>query len=425
LALDALSYSIDWYHLNEGHAAFAYVQKALGLNDSERKTLQEKFGYTCHTPVAAGHDRFSMGLSEQVLSDEMTQIVRQLGSDPEQKEMINLTRLAMNSAHQINAVSQLHGKVTQLQFPDFKDKLKAITNGVHHHTWMSDSVGRLLDEYQAKVGPWRKDPTCLKKVKTLVRDQEFRQALWKVHQENKTNLCNLLSPWKLDTNVFTIAWARRIASYKRPGLLLHDTEKLIEIAKSMGPIQIIIAGKAHPNDNVGRSIISDMLNCIDQMNMLYQDVKILMLENYDTYFGKLLTSSVDVWLNNPLPPFEASGTSGMKALLNGVLQLSTLDGWVAEATDAGIGKIFGYRAPDGVFDSEHNLRLDEDSKKLYKALNEFVELYYQTNRAGTLNVNSEWLDMMIHCIESAAFFNTHRMVREYAEKMWETPIPVS
>jgi starch phosphorylase len=414
-----LNYSIDWFHLNEGHAAFAYIEKSCGLSDDEREKLQNKFGYTCHTPVAAGHDRFSIQLAEKILPDEMTNIIRQLGTDPHQHDMVNLTQLAMNSASQINAVSQLHGKVTKLQFPKFKHKLKAITNGVHHLTWTSDTIARLLDEYENKIGPWRKDPTCLKKITTLSKNQTFRESLWKAHQENKENLCQLLSPWKIDKNAFTIAWARRIAGYKRPGLLLHDMKRLVEIGKSFGPIQIIIAGKAHPNDNVGRFIISDMLNRIDEMNMLYHDVKMIMLENYDTYFGKLLTSSVDVWLNNPLPPFEASGTSGMKAISNGVLQLSTLDGWVAEAADQGIGKIFGYRSADGAFDSEHNLRLDEDSKELYKALSELVTLYYKTNRDGALNVNSEWIDMMIHCLESSAFFNTHRMVKEYAEKMWD------
>lgn len=421
-ALEALGYAIDWYHLNEGHAAFAYIEKACGLNDKEREDLQKKFGYTCHTPVAAGHDRFSLHLAEQILPEDKMNLIRALGMDPHQHEMINLTHLAMNSASKINAVSQLHGKVTQHQFPEFRNKLQAITNGVHHLTWVSEPVAKVLDTFSEKIGAWRKDPTCLKKVEKLIDDESFRDALWRAHQENKEKLCHLLSAWKMDKDVFTIAWARRIAGYKRPSLLLHQIEKLIKIAKEKGPIQILIAGKAHPNDNVGMGIISDMLSRIDQLNMRYEDLKVIMLENYDTYFGKLLTSSVDVWLNNPLPPLEASGTSGMKAILNGVIQMSTLDGWVAEAEKAGIAKIFGYRAEGGHIDSEFNLRMDEDSGALYETLDPLVSLYYATNRKGVVNQKSEWVDMMTHCIATAGFFNTHRMVGEYASKMWDVKV---
>ncbi len=422
LALDELGYSIDWYHLNEGHAAFAYIEKACSLNDNQREGLQKKFGYTCHTPVAAGHDRFSLHLAEEILPEDKMNLIRAMGLDPHQPEMINLTHLAMNATSRINAVSQLHGEVTRLQFPSFKDKLQAITNGVHHLTWVSESIAKLLDEFHGKIGLWRKDPTCLKKVEKLLHDESFREGLWKAHQENKEKLCHLLSSWKMGKNVFTIAWARRIASYKRPSLLLQHVDKLLEIAKKRGPIQILIAGKAHPNDNVGMGIISDMLSRIDELNMRYDDLKVIMLENYDSYFGKLLTSSVDVWLNNPLPPFEASGTSGMKAILNGVVQLSTFDGWVAEAEDSGIGKIFGYRAKGGQMDSEFNLRMDEDSQALYEALDGMIALYYQTNRKGTVSLKSEWIDMMIRCIAAAGFFNTHRMVEEYATKMWDVKV---
>jgi len=145
-----------------------------------------------------------------------------------------------------------------------------------------------------------------------------------------------------------------------------------------------------------------------------------MLENYDTYFGKLLTSSVDVWLNNPLPPFEASGTSGMKAILNGVIQLSTLDGWVVEAHDKNIGRIFGYVPSEGVIGSESNLRLEEDSKKLYNALEEVMRLYYDSFGQGEPKLGSDWIDMMINCISTSGYFSTHRMVSEYNKSIWKT-----
>ena len=150
-------------------------------------------------------------------------------------------------------------------------------------------------------------------------------------------------------------------------LIFHDIKRLIKMAYEVGPFQIILAGKAHPNDNIGAAHIDEILNSIDQLNPHRKIIKVLILENYDTFFGKLLTNSVDVWLNNPLPPFEASGTSGMKAILNGVLQVSTLDGWVVEAADKDIGWIFGYQhKPGSDIGDESDLHLDADSNELYK-----------------------------------------------------------
>jgi starch phosphorylase len=149
------------------------------------------------------------------------------------------------------------------------------------------------------------------------------------HQANKRSI-DIVSHWQLRDDVFTLGWARRIAGYKRPALIFHDTQALINLAHDIGPIQIILAGKAHPNDNIGAAHIDDILDHIDHLNSHNHLIKVLILENYDTFFGKLLTNSVDVWLNNPLPPFEASGTSGMKAIINGVVQMTTLDGWVVE-----------------------------------------------------------------------------------------------
>jgi starch phosphorylase len=157
---------------------------------------------------------------------------------------------------------------------------------------------------------------------------------------------------------------------------------------------------------------------VDKLNKDYKLVKVLVLENYDTYFGKLLTNSVDVWLNNPLPPFEASGTSGMKAILNGVLQLSTLDGWVVEAEHDDIGWIFGYRHKGPKIGDESDLRLEEDSKALYASLKEVAGLYYRTNKNGAIDIHSPWIDKMVHCVARSGFFNTQRMVQEYKAKMW-------
>jgi starch phosphorylase len=404
-ALDALGYSINKYHLNEGHAALAYVEKP-----------QASFAYTCHTPVAAGHDRFDMQELGAALGPEATEIVKKFGQEG---NSANLTLLAMSTSTHANAVAQKHGEITRLQFPRFKDKIMSITNGVHTHTWLSKPIRELLQKYKERIGDWENDPTLLKNVSSLRSDAEFRQELWSAHIENKKKLAKFLEFWYFDEMAFTIGWARRIAPYKRPTLLLQDPNHLLEIAKRVGPMQIVIAGKAHPAD-VPASIHMDlMLEKITMLSGERKRIRIVFLENYDTYFAKILTSSVDVWLNNPLPPFEASGTSGMKAILNGVVQLSTLDGWVVEAADKNIGRIFGYVPPPGEIGNETDLKLNEDSKELYKNLEEMASIYYDVETGKVKTEESEWMDMMINCIAAAGFFNTQRMVLEYNQKIWK------
>jgi starch phosphorylase len=252
----------------------------------------------------------------------------------------------------------------------------------------------------------------------LKTDPAFREGLWRAHQANKQALADFLKFWYIDDRAFTLAWARRFAPYKRPTLILQDVNRLLEIARSIGPLQIIIAGKAHPADTPASIHMDQMMEKISTLSGDRKLIRICFLENYDTYFAKLLVSSVDVWLNNPLPPFEASGTSGMKAILNGVVQLSTLDGWVVEAADQGIGRIFGYAPPPGQVGNEAELRLEEDSKALYRALEELAGIYYATASGKTDPANSEWLEMMINCLSASGYFNTHRMVSEYNQKIW-------
>ncbi len=417
-ALKTLGYAIEGYHLNEGHAALAFIGKALGMDEPQRRQLMERFVYTCHTPVAAGHDRFAKAALGSIFSDEMLTLMAEYGGDPHHAGTINLTRLAMSTSRRINAVSEKHGLVTRAQFPEFRDRIETVTNGVHHHTWISEPIARLLDRYASSIGAWREDPSVLAGVAQLRSDREFRAALWAAHQENKSVLSKLLERWHIQQDVFTVAWARRIAMYKRPSLILYDVDRLLAIAKRVGQVQILLAGKAHPNDNLAFTHIDEMLRRIDALNGAQDWLRIVMLENYDTYFAKLLASGVDLWLNNPLPPFEASGTSGMKAILNGVLQMSTLDGWVVEAADKDIGWIFGWRHDGPDVGSEGNLRLSEDAAALYDTLTEAVTLYYQTNRPRALNEQSAWIDKMINCIAVAGYFSAQRMVSDYRTKIW-------
>lgn len=417
-ALEALNYSINVHHLNEGHAALAFIEKAKKVQSADLSILKDAFAYTCHTPVAAGHDRFQKKTMQEILKDEDYALIKKYGQDPVHSDLINLTEQAMNTCKHVNAVAAKHGEVTRAQFPQHKERIQSITNGVHTHTWISESIAEVLSQYDSTFGGWRKNPVELDKILKLKDDSTFREKLWNAHQVNKKRLCSMLKSWRMDPDVFTICWARRIAAYKRPSLILQDVNRLLDIARRIGPIQILFAGKAHPKDDIGFTKVNEMLSAIDSVEKERDLIRVAMLENYDTYFGKLLSNSVDVWLNNPLPPFEASGTSGMKAILNGVLQLSTLDGWVVEAADKNVGWIFGWEHHGEEIGDERNLNLEQDSKLLYEMLERIVRLYYETNQKGKANLSSDWITKMTYAIASSGFFNTQRMVSEYNQTIW-------
>ncbi len=417
VALKELGYDIDIFHLNEGHAVFAFIEKCRGLSDAEIEKTKSNFAYTCHTPVEAGHDRFSYEELKSVLTQEDFSLAMKLGQD--KAGLINLTLLAMNASASINAVSKNHKKVMDMQFPQYEKRIRYITNGVHPYTWISEEVIKVLGQFSSVFENVEVNPMVFSKARELKNNQEFRSSIWQAHQKNKARLCDLLEKWKLNKDIFTLCWARRIAAYKRPSLILHDIKKLIDIAQNVGPLQIILAGKAHPKDNLGFTYVNELLDKVDALVDVYDKLKIVILENYDTYLGRMLTAGVDVWLNNPLPPFEASGTSGMKAILNGVVQLTTLDGWVVEAADRGVGRIFGYTYSGENIGSELDLRLQSDSKELYKALEEIVALYYQTNRRESVELSSSWIDTMINCIAAGSYFNTYRMMDEYKQLAWK------
>jgi len=418
-ALRELGYPINTFHLNEGHAAFAFIEKARGLSEKEVEGLKNEFVYTCHTPVEAGHDRFPAEEMRNILPNEDFELAQRLGRD--KTGATNLTLLAMNAGSAINAVSKNHQKVMHLQFPKYKERIQYVTNGVHPYTWISRPYLKVYKNYPLVFKNFEENPMILENARQLKDDQGFRNLVWQAHQENKLALCRLLGKWCLRKDVFTVCWARRIAAYKRPSLVLYDAQKLLNIAKKSGPIQLILAGKAHPNDNLGFTFVNEIMDKVDRLSDVYDYLKIVILENYDIYFARALTSGVDVWLNNPLPPFEASGTSGMKAILNGVVQLTTFDGWVTEAEQMGIGRIFGYRNGEDKIGSEMDLHMKEDSHALYQALEEMIELYYKTNPNGQADISSSWIDMMIGCIAAGSHFNTYRMCDEYKQAIWKLP----
>ena len=416
-ALEVLGYPVSLYHLNEGHAAFAFVAKARQAGAGKEEALRGQFTYTCHTPVPAGHDRFAFAEVDKTLTKEDAAVARRYGAEGAKGQTLNLTLLAMNASRHINAVSRKHGEVTRFQFPSHAGRIQTVTNGIHFPTWVSEPVLRALERFGAALGDVRQDPVSLVRVTELKGDRDFRAGLWQAHRENKQRLAALLKDWRLREDVLTIAWARRIAAYKRPSLLFHDLERLKELSRRVGPLQVLYAGKAHPNDNLAFTYINEIMNAIDKAEDGEGNLKIIMLENYETSIAKVLVACVDVWLNNPLPPYEASGTSGMKALANGVVQLSTRDGWVIEAMDKGVGWFFGYQDDGKSFTDQLDLRLEEDAAALYVALEEVMALYY-TGKKAQEGYPEAWMDMMIDCLAQAGTFNTHRMVAEYRQKIW-------
>ena len=415
-ALRELGYPVNIYHLNEGHAAFAFIDRCRGLGAAETEGVRRQFAYTCHTPVEAGHDRFSQDVLRDALTEEDFDLTCQFGR--EESGAVNLTLLAMNASGSINAVSKNHQQVMRLQFPEYGERIKYVTNGVHPYTWLSREVLGVLNAFPEEFEDVDRNPMALERARGLKSDPQFRTQLWQAHQKNKENLCVFLDKWRLNPDVLTVCWARRIAAYKRPSLILHDIERLRKIVKTTGPLQIILSGKAHPNDNLGFTFVNEMMDTVDSLTSDYDNLKVVILENYDIYLARLLVCGVDVWLNNPLPPFEASGTSGMKAILNGVVQLTTLDGWVVEAADKGVGRIFGYANAPGEIGSEKDLHIQDDASALYQALEEMAALYYKTIQGGELDQSSGWLDMMIDCVASASYFNTYRMLDEYRSLVW-------
>ncbi|MBL7070174.1 MAG: alpha-glucan family phosphorylase [Candidatus Omnitrophica bacterium] len=417
LALKELGYNIKLFHLNEGHAALSFIEKCRGRPKEEIASVREEFVYTCHTPVEAGHDRFVQEDLKNILSKEDFVLLEEYGIDKD--NLVNLTILAINACSSVNAVSKSHQRVMSHQFPEYKDRIGFVTNGVHPYTWISEEFYKVFKRFSTVFSDIDHNPMILSRAKELKKNKGFRHAIWSAHQANKQKLCRSLEKWGFKQDVFTLCWARRIAAYKRPSLLLYDTEQLVKIARETGPLQIILAGKAHPQDNLGFTFINEMMDKVDKLDADYQHLKVAILENYDLHLAKLLTESVDLWLNNPLPPYEASGTSGMKAILNGVVQLSTLDGWMVEAKDMGIGRIFGYQAVDlGSLTGELQLHMRDDSQELYAALRDLAGIYYKTNNAGSLDLSSPWIDMMVDCIAAGGSFNTYRMLDEYKSRVW-------
>jgi len=396
-------------HLNEGHAAFLIVEllsrlvaAASDRGESAQSALdaaslddvRARCVFTTHTPVPAGHDEFPLELVRQVVGDHPAFARADLMGSP---DVFHTTRLALAMSSYANGVSKRHAEVTRRMFPDHP--IHAVTNGVHAPSWVCPPLARVFD---ANIPEWRRDHSQLRLAASLPDED-----LIPPHREARHALLDSLpqeARSALDPDILTIVFARRMTGYKRPDLILADPDRLAEIAREAGPFQLIFTGKAHPRDHQGMECLANIQRISERLRGA---VPIVFLPNYGIGLTRRLVAGADVWLNNPRPPLEASGTSGMKAALNGVPSLSTLDGWWREGCVEGLtGWSIGAwdddvgAQPEAVLDERH-------AHALYDALQHRVlpSFYGQTSR---------WADVMRACITiNGAHFTTQRMLREY------------
>lgn len=393
--LAALGCQPPVFHMNEGHAALLTLGlleeqvnggNLLDATQSDLDTVRKRCIFTTHTPVPAGHDRFSLDQTRQVLGDERTQALEKFGCCHD--GMLNMTYVALRFSRYVNGVAMQHGRVSQKMFPDYD--VHAITNGVHAATWIQPSMQALLDQ---KVPSWRRDNLYLR-FAIGIAPEEIRNR----HLEGKRTLISTVAERtgvQLQEDRFTIAFARRAAAYKRADMLFTDTQRLVRIAEEFGGFQIIYAGKAHPHDDLGKAIIHHVFEEAIKLNSNL--LRIVYLENYEWDLGAILTGGADLWLNTPRLPYEASGTSGMKAAMNGVPSLSTLDGWWIEGCIEGAT---GWAIAESVDEAG-------EADSLYEKLeNEILPLYYR--------YPEKWAEIMRMSLAiNGSFFNTHRMLYQY------------
>jgi starch phosphorylase len=454
---EALGLTPATIHLNEQHGVAVTLHLILRqlkktLGEDLRATMRDEdimaaaqevakhIVYTIHTPVKAGHDRFARSLYTGISHETCHRILDLLANDADSPHEYNFTAFAMRVNRAINSVSRLHRDVTRKQFPDVAEKIKAITNGVHHLTWISKARAELFDNTKELDG-WRDDPGVFAHMK-LPDEQAFRNQLqhaW--HQDNGVlieyvnnmlsdhrtqmertwidppNYLSHLSPEKarLLPDVFTVGFARRFSTYKRADLIFDDIPALADIlVKNNWRINFIFAGKAHPQDEPGKSVLKLIL---DNQKELYKRsnglAQLIFIPGYDMKIAKMMVSGVHTWLNSPKRPLEASGTSGMKAAMNGIPNLSVMDGWWVEGYHKGTtGWKFGYDGPlksDSLSEDPNTLLYAEDSRSFYQLLPKVLELFYERH--------DEYMQLAVNNLRlNVPIFNTHRMAAEYVRK---------
>ena len=399
--------NIERYHMNEGHSSLLVfelideLKQQAGGKKTTAELLEEvkrQCVFTTHTPVAAGHDRFPVSLASRLLKQCIP--FKECADNLCFNEELNLTHVALETSYYINGVSKKNRETSRRLFEGYD--IESITNGIHAGTWISSSMGALLDK---TIKDWRADNASLRYAISMADDD-----IWQAHQQAKRILVeyvNKVCNASMDQAAMTIGFARRATMYKRPTLLFTDIARLASITAHCGPLQLIYAGKAHPRDTKGKDLIREIFSL---KNKLGDDIRLAYIPDYDMAIGKLMTSGVDLWLNTPLPPMEASGTSGMKAAINGVPSLSILDGWWIEGCIEGVtgwsvsDTIKQTTEPDSISRSEADI--------LYSKLENIIIPMYYHNR-------SAYIEIMRNAVAiNGSFFNTERMISQYVTKAY-------
>lgn len=454
-ALEALGLQPTIYHMNEGHSAFLALERVRRIMESygvsfpeAREAASASLIFTTHTPVPAGHDYFPPYLMDRYFGEyirglgisrqEFLALGRRNPSD--EGEPFCMTVLALRLAAYSNGVSRLHGQVTRRMWqgiwpgvPEDEVPVGHVTNGVHFSSWISYEMGQLYDRY---LGPnWREeqsDPRTWKRV-----DRIAAEELWRTHERRRERLVAFArrrlraqleqrgapqaeieaADEALDPKTLTIGFARRFAAYKRATLLLRDTGRLARLLNDpMRPVQIIFSGKAHPRDDPGKELIRQIVGLSRQEAFRR---RLIFLEDYDMVVARYLVQGADVWLNTPRRPLEASGTSGMKAAVNGVLNLSTLDGWWDEAWHRSDWKSepIGWAIGRGETYDNAEQQDQVEAEALYDLLEQdVVPTFYDRGADG---LPRRWIARMKASIKTLCpFFNTHRMVQEYVQRFY-------
>ena len=399
--LRALGFAISTYHLNEGHAAFLALslllryrrEPVLAADESLTYAIaqvREQCVFTTHTPVKTGHDRFEYSDIRCILGDiiELDRLKELAGLD-----LLNMTHLALSLSGYVNGVALRHAETAQTMFPGHR--VRAITNGAHVPTWMHGKIATVVEKH---LPHWASEPVSLLRV-----DDINAESLWSAHQHIKGDLIaeiRRLTGVDMKSDVALLGFARRMTGYKRPDLLFADLHRLLAI-NAKYPFQVVMAGKAHPRDEEGKALIQAIHAYMPKVKPL----AVAFLPNYDMNIAARLVAGTDVWLNSPLPPLEASGTSGMKAAFNGVLNLSVLDGWWVQGWEEGVtGWAIG--------SDKDNLDATAHAADLYRKLENIVLPLYYSDRA-------RWIWMMKQAIgKIGSVFNSQRMMRRYTTEAY-------
>jgi starch phosphorylase len=404
--LHEIGFEIKKYHMNEGHSSLLTVE----LLNMYRRPIEDVWDerlvwdvdrikdlcvFTTHTPVKAGHDKFPYELIKSIMGELIPfDVLKNLGG----QDHLNMTLLGLNLSEYINGVAKKHGEVSRNMFPGYE--IASITNGVHSYTWTFDSFKKLYDKY---LPGWANEPELFVRI-GRIPDEE----IWKAHTEAKKNLFDYIraeTGVEFNPDILTVGFARRATAYKRPDLLFSNIERLERIGT--GKLQIVFAGKAHPRDETGKGLIEKIFSYKERLK---DKIKIAYLKNYDMETALRLVSGVDIWLNTPLRPLEASGTSGMKAAHNGVVNFSVLDGWWIEGHIEGFTGWSIGPSPTEIREIENIDSRDADD--LYNKLEYIIiPLFY--------NDRFTWIRMMQNAIgKNAYYFNSHRMMRRYVTEAY-------